>query len=121
MCGHLLDVIVPQIVRQLLGCSGTVLIFLFELSGGLIWNNKSGSQSPSGSCLGGTYRCLADMFRNVHVDHSIAFAEDPFNVILGGIGLANVSNGEFKWLATILGTLTIQQLCASSLLVTGSG
>jgi hypothetical protein len=36
------------------------------------------------------------MFWNVHVDHSVTFADDPSNVILGDISLANVSNGEVK-------------------------
>lgn len=95
--GHLLDVIVPQIVCQLFGRTWTVLIFFFVLSCGLNDSEgKPGSRGGSGRCRGGTYGCLSDMLRDVDINHRIAFADYPSNVLLLGISLANVSTCGLK-------------------------
>lgn len=91
-CGYLLNVIVPQIVRQLLGSRGAVFIFFLVLSCSLKnAKGEPGSRDGFGRCRGITYGCLGDMFRDIHVDHGVAFADDPSNVLLLGISLANVS------------------------------
>ena len=74
-CGHLLDIIVPQIVRQLRGRSGAVLIYVFDLSSSLnIAKGESVSRAKIQESRAITYGCLGDMFWNVDVDHGVAFA-----------------------------------------------
>lgn len=91
--GHLLDVIIPEIVCQLFGRTRAVFIFFFVLSCGLKNSvGKPGSRGGSGRCRDGTYRCLSDVLGDIDVDHSVAFADDPSNVVLLGISLPNVSN-----------------------------
>lgn len=65
----------------------------------------------------GTHRLDCDVLRNVDIDNSVALANRPSDIVLDNISLLVLVSMVYTFHRFKL--LTSQQLCASSLFVTG--